>query len=116
MLLKRFFLWILVLPAVKPRRYAPDGETLVQFFRSLVGCVVTCAVAAMGGKLHTLTGQRSMRGLLAVRGIAGSASMTGLYQAIIMLPLADAVGNLAIYTCYGPCKLVEIGHFGFHFR
>ncbi len=62
-----------------------------QLFRSLVGCIATCAVAAMSGKLHTLGGQRATRGLLAVRGIAGSASMTGLYQAILMLPLADAV-------------------------
>ena len=66
-------------------------SVMVQFFRSVVGCIATYAVAAASGKLGALGGQQGTRGLLAVRGIAGSVSMIGLYQSILMLPLADAV-------------------------
>ncbi len=65
-----------------------------QLFRSIVGCLVTCIVAALSGELQSLKGQQGTRGLLAVRGIAGSASMSLRYQAILMLPLADAVWAL----------------------
>ncbi|KAK9836480.1 hypothetical protein WJX74_001389 [Apatococcus lobatus] len=63
----------------------------IVFFRSVVGCIATCAVAVSSGTLPALGGQKGTRGLLAVRGIAGSVSMIGLYQSILMLPLADAI-------------------------